>query len=596
MRPHRDRQVSPSTPVAGALAALGLVGGGLTAWAVATSPILTRPEADALVRSCAIVAFVLGGVYVARRRATDRFGLLLALVGLTYALTTFNASGRESLYSAGRVLAAAWLGLYFYAFLAFPSGRLGTRLERALAGGYALGALLLWPALLVVAEKLPAGGALADCGSECPHNAFRVVSASSSVTRTLEVAVGVLTVAAAVAVALVLVHRARSRTGIERRTVLPVLIAAVAILTSYVAFSLHPAGGLWRDANLVVTGVAALLVPLAFVFSPVRAELFVSRSLWRGLSGLDHSRFSAVQVEEVCRQALGDGSLRLAIATPAGAGFRSADGTPLTLPRNPGPSAITRLERPEGSLAIVHDTSLADGYRPTVERVGELAFTLIQYGRLLGELTLSRIRIAEDEGEERSRLERDLHDGAQQRLVAMRMKLAALEQSVAGSELAHPVGDLLEDTTSAIEELRRLAQGIYPPILLERGLAEALGELPSPPSMSLRVVDNGIGRLPAATERAIYFATLEALQNATKHAGATGVTVTLEPLGDSVEVVVEDDGSGFDAGLVRAGSGLTGIRDRIGAVGGRVEIGSSVRQCTVVRCLVPRNPDHPFAA
>jgi signal transduction histidine kinase len=253
-----------------------------------------------------------------------------------------------------------------------------------------------------------------------------------------------------------------------------------------------------------------------------------------------------------------------------------------------GPSAaITRIEHAGTSYAVIHDPSLARGYRQVVERVARLAFTLVDYTRVFREVVRSRRRIAESDGEERGRLERDLHDGAQQRLLTIQMKLAELARSADGTDLADPIRDVSGDAAAAIAELRRVAHGIYPPLLLERGIADALRETPVPPSISFRIVDNGVGRLPAATERAIYFAASEAIQNATKHSGAGAVVMTLEPLGEVVEVTIADDGGGFDDDLVPPGAGLTGIRDRIGSIGGDVEVTSAPGAGTVLRYLVP---------
>ena len=122
--------------------------------------------------------------------------------------------------------------------------------------------------------------------------------------------------------------------------------------------------------NLVVTGTAAIVLPIAFVLAPLRGELFVSRALWRGLSVLDYSRLSPGQVEDVCRRALGDASLRLAIRGPGRGELRDVDGMPLRVSADGLSAAITRIEHAGTSYAVIHDPSLARGYRQVVERVG----------------------------------------------------------------------------------------------------------------------------------------------------------------------------------------------------------------------------------
>jgi signal transduction histidine kinase len=572
---------------AGVLLAAGAVGSGLTAWATATSPILVTPEADAIVRAFVVGIYMIAGVYVWVRRPNERFGQVLVLISLAYALTTFNTSGNASLYTLGRVYTAVWIVLMFAALLSFPSGRLASGIERTVVGGFALATAIVWTLIVLVVKMLPAAGVLTDCGKECPENAFRVVGASSPLSRAPTVAMNVITIAITVVALVLLTRKAWSPAGIERRTVRPVLLAAVAIVVSYAAWVVHPSGDTWRTLNLVVTGTAAIVLPIAFVLAPLRGELFVSRALWRGLSVLDYPRLSPGQVEEVCRRALGDASLRLAIRGPGSGELRDVDGMPLRVSADGLSAAITRIEHAGTSYAVIHDPSLARGYRQVVERVARLAFTLVDYTRVFREVVRSRRRIAESDGEERGRLERDLHDGAQQRLLTIQMKLAELSRSADGTALAEPIRDVSGDAAAAVAELRRVAHGIYPPLLLERGIADALRETPVPPSISFRIVDNGVGRLPAATERAIYFAASEAIQNATKHSGAGAVVITLEPLGDIVEVTIADDGGGFDDDLVPPGAGLTGIRDRIGSIGGDVEVTSAPGAGTVLRYLVP---------
>ncbi len=590
-----DEPVTRGTPlrpvVVGVLLAAGAAGGGLTAWAATTSPILVTPDADAVVRGFLVVLYAVAGVYAWRRRPYEWFGPVLVLLSVTYALTTFNVSGNATLYTIGRLYTAAWLVLLVAAFLSFPSGRLGSRLERLAVRGYALGTAVLWTLIALLVHTLPAAGVLTDCGKRCPENAFRVASVPSWVARVPVVAMAALTLVFLAVAIFVLVRKAWSPAGVERRTVRPVLIAATGLVLSYLAFSLHPGGDAWRAANLVVTGTAGIVLPIAFVLGPLRGELFVSRSLWRGLSALDHSTLTVLQVEDVCRRALGDPSLRLALAAPGGGQLCDGNGVPLRMPLDAESTAMTRIERAGGSFAVLHDPSLTQGYRQVVERVGNLAFTLIEYARVFRDVVLSRRRIVESDGEERGRLERDLHDGAQQRLLTIQMKLAELSRSVDGTDLAAPIGSLSDDAAAAVAELRRVANGIYPPLLLERGVADALRETPKPPSMSVRIVDNGVGRLPASFERAIYFSASEAIQNATKHSGATAVLVTLEPVGDTVEVTVEDDGVGFDPLLVEPGAGLTGMRDRIGSLGGDVEVTSAPGAGTVLRYLVPRQTE-----
>ena len=199
-------------------------------------------------------------------------------------------------------------------------------------------------------------------------------------------------------------------------------------------------------------------------------------------------------------------------------------------------------------------------------------------------------RLAEAEGRERLEIERDLHDGAQQRLVALQISINRLRRDAAGTSIDDGLAELDHQISMAHAELRRVSHGIYPPVLLAAGLSEAIRELPAPRTLSVQVVDEGIGRLDPASERALYFATSEAVQNTTKHARATSVTVTLHRSDGAAGVTVADDGVGFSLGDVQGGTGIAGMRDRIQQLDGTVEIESTPGEGTTVVFSLPPSP------
>ena len=207
--------------------------------------------------------------------------------------------------------------------------------------------------------------------------------------------------------------------------------------------------------------------------------------------------------------------------------------------------------------------------------------------RTIEELRASRARIAESAQQERLRLERNLHDGAQQRLLAIQIKLEAAREHADG-ELARELEEVAADASAAVEDLRALAHGLYPAVLHEQGLGVALRSIAYEAAIRVDVDDRAAPRCSPPVEQAVYFTALEAVQNATKHAGrGARVTVTLEPSTDGLAFAVADDGAGFDPARQGDGFGIVSMRDRIGAVGGELTIVSAPGQGTTVRGVVP---------
>ncbi len=207
----------------------------------------------------------------------------------------------------------------------------------------------------------------------------------------------------------------------------------------------------------------------------------------------------------------------------------------------------------------------------------------------LDDLRASRQRLVAAQDNERRRLERNLHDGAQQHLVAIKVKLGLAEMLLARDPLKAraTIGDLKGDADEALETLRDLARGIYPPLLADRGLAAALQSQAAKATLPVHVDADGVGRYPQETEAALYFCTLEALQNVQKYASASDVAVRLRDDGDRLVVEVADDGCGFDVHAATRGAGLTNMEDRLDALGGTLEITSTPGAGTTLRAAVP---------
>jgi signal transduction histidine kinase len=203
------------------------------------------------------------------------------------------------------------------------------------------------------------------------------------------------------------------------------------------------------------------------------------------------------------------------------------------------------------------------------------------------ELRVSRERLVDAQDEARRRLERDIHDGAQQHLVALAVNLR-LARSLAASAPDRAEALLAAQeraAEAAVGSLVQLSRGIYPPLLAQQGLATALRSAAT--GLPVEVVDSTTARYPSAVEAAAYFTSLEAIQNAAKHASASRVLVSVAAGPDELRLTIEDDGCGFDAAAVTAGSGLAGMRDRVDSVGGTLVVASTPGSGTTVRATIP---------
>jgi len=263
------------------------------------------------------------------------------------------------------------------------------------------------------------------------------------------------------------------------------------------------------------------------------------------------------------------------------------------LPELPGD--LTAEVRHQGQLLGALSVAMPanDPLDPSRERlVHDLAAQagpVLRNVRLIEELRASRGRLVAAQDEERRRLERNIHDGAQQQLVALGVKLRLTDALVERDQAKarELLAQLQIETQSAIDDLRDLARGIYPPLLADQGLGVALEAQSRKSVVPVLIESDGIGRYPQDVEAAIYFSCLEALQNVAKYAEASHATISLALRDASLEFIVADDGRGFDRTRVTKGSGLQGIADRIDAIGGSVTVESAPGKGTTVRGAVP---------
>ena len=371
------------------------------------------------------------------------------------------------------------------------------------------------------------------------------------------------------------------------RTLLPLAATAVFAAAQFVALRIA-----WLSHWNAVLGtldwfgrVTTLVVPLAIAFgvTSVRRQRGPLGDLVVDLGGA-----RPAEVRGLLARAIGDPSLELALWLPDQQRFVDEHGESVDVSDTaPGRAATLIGPEREPLAAVIHDASLID-QRPLLEAAGAAARLALENARLqaelraqLAELQRSRSRLVAAGDSERRRLERDLHDGAQQRLLALGLALQLMRDHSGDPELLTEAENELQ---AALRELRELARGIHPAILTDRGLGAAIGSLVDRGALrvSTRITDD---RYPPPVESAAYFVVAEALNNIAKHAHARSAAITVEPHNGSLLVVVADDGIGGAA--AEESGGLQGLADRVGALRGQLTIDSTRGSGTTIRAEIP---------
>jgi signal transduction histidine kinase len=436
----------------------------------------------------------------------------------------------------------------------------------------------------------------ADSGSvlcsQCPANAFEVTRNDALASGLVQVErIGGVSI---VLLALVLIVARWGRaSALQRRTVAPMVgaggVTLAALVVSVVNDALgHPLG----EAPKQVLFVALATLPVGMVL--VLLQRHLARAAVAGLVVELGEREVATDLRQALARALGDPSLEVTYWFPAGARYVDSDGRPVVLPRPEGNRMTTVVERGGQPIAaLVHDRALEDNVE-LIDSVCAAAALTLENERLqaelrarLGELQASRARLVDATEAERRRIERDLHDGTQQRLVSLAMSLGLLDAKLpAEPAAAKPLArEARAALTVALEELRELSHGIHPAVLTERGLAAALEELADRAALPAHLELSIDARPPPRVEGAAYFVVSEALTNAVKHSHAGEVRVAAARERDLLIVEVADDGIG--GAVAQGGSGLRGLTDRVEALGGRLILSSPPGRGTTVRAEIP---------
>jgi signal transduction histidine kinase len=558
---------------------------------------LRYPGWFAIHRVDLILAPALVAWYWERRRPGNRFAPLLLLLGVLAVPLSLEATRSPWGHAIGVLAEAPLLYMTFVVVLAFPTGRLSSTKHGILL--VLLVSMLAWYVPYFLLAPVVTGSPLAVCRLVCPANPLQVASHPAFLKAFSDVYSGV-GVAVSIAVALVVVAEFVRADPPRRRALLIGSVMAVLFLFS---FAIYVAANLSTPlaASAIVTPTRWILpaaraaLPLGYLVALVDAELYAGRLVSRIVDrALRSSRLT--DVTEALSAAVGDPQLAFGFWVP-GRGWMRTDGEPFSAPAPESGRVMTTIDREGRPLAaIVHRAQLEESPE-LIHAIVTTSLLVVENATLEAELRAairdlreSRARIIRAGDAERRRIERDLHDGAQQRLVGLRIKLQASgDQINSDTTERERLVELCADLDRALAEIRDLARGIFPPVLADRGLVEALHAAALDSPLSVRVETAlPLTRYPLDMEAALYFCVAEALQNATKHAGGDArVTVTLGESHGDLYVCVRDDGVGFDPGRPGTGSGLTGMQDRLGAVGGLITIESAPGTGTAVHAVIP---------
>jgi signal transduction histidine kinase len=581
---HRRLRLQLAFVLGGAAVALGVA-----AYRVQANN-LPFPHAWAAAQVAVGWAFVLAGLFAWLRRPTNRLGPLMLAAGMALLARQLRYSSDALLFTVFFLLGDLCYALVGHSILAYPSGRVEGRWSRRLVvAGYATVVCFPLAVLFLHGSRHP-------LVSSFPQRSLLLVADHAHAAELLQktetaIFYGVLTCLFIVVVAGRLL-RATPRT---RRMLSPLLLAAVALALrgAFECFRTFVNQQPFAYAYLFWWQIAAFIaLPLALLAGMLRARL-ARASVGDLVLALDRTPATPQTLQDALARTLADPSLELYFWLPERGEFVDASGVIVSLPPDDGVRAVTTLEHDDEPLAaIVYDPSLLEEPE-LVDAAGAAARLALENARLhaqtrsqLLQVRESRRRIASAADDERRRIERNLHDGAQNRLLALALALSAAGRRLgddADPELERLLAASVEELQSTVEELRTLARGLHPTVLTEYGLAAALEALThkSPVPVQLDICSE---RLPAQVEATAYFVASEALSNVVKHADAPNASIAASHEGGWLVVEIADDGRG--GARAGGGSGLQGIADRVEALGGRFQLESGP-DGTRIRAEIP---------
>ncbi|MCM3887069.1 histidine kinase [Frankia sp. R82] len=553
---------------------LAIGGSGTTAFAIACqAPAFRTTPLAAAINVAVALAFVLTAIMLNGEESLGSVTGALALGGLLWSLswTATWVDGPSALVSSF-AYSHFWICIG-WGVLRYPSGRLRNNLERALL----VVAVLVVPvanlALIAISRPQWFGYATAAnlwwYGSPIDHGTY------DGIVRALDM----LTLLLAGAFLLVVRERLRQYSELDRRIFQPVALAVLIAFLLAAAVNIYAyspssdsIGGEFTAVSLVL-----LTIPVAFAIAVLR-RVFVRARIAQLLATLP-SPPTVEAVRTALRTALHDGSAEILIWLPEQELHADADGNVRTPPPADAAELIMQVRTSAGApLAVITAAPAMRRNSDLVAAAVQASVLALENARLhatvaaqLDAVRASRARLVEASLHERKRLERDLHDGAQQRLLALATRLGLARTKATDPDTILAIEAAREDLRYALADLRSLARGIHPAVLSQGGLRPALEVVTA--SLPVEVeLDVTAERFDAVLETGAYYTICEALTNTVKHAGATRAMVTVRHLGAVVRIDVADDGKG---GAVEVDDGgLAGLADRVRALGGALVIAS----------------------
>lgn len=548
------------------------------------------------------VVFCLGLVLVAlmllARGFDARMPALLIWMSCCFALAGFVGADSPGLFVVGRIAIPGAVTFTTYVCLAYPSGWIEDRLTSVVWRITALALLSLTAANLLLSRVPPVAGPFVRCsGTQCPSNPIYVVDLGSGAGTALSTLLALVTGLSLVLVAVLVARRWATSTRLQRRSLVPLLSWCLAAALGYGVFivvrAIDSAAAALTPGAVIVAAIIGVM-PFAILLGLVRGSGFAMNALEQMIIGLG-GQSTIEGLQQTVAEAFADPTLRLLTWRPRAHQYVDVDGNPVDLAALPLRGRVTRLSRERDAVAaVIHDPFLSNDVLVAAGSAVRLALdnTRLQSDLSVSikELEASRKRVASAADEERRRIEQDLHDGAQQGLIALRIKLQLLQELATDhpEAVAPALADAGERVEATLDNIRNLAKGIYPSVLRDLGLHYALAtvirELPVPIALRSELKR----RYEPELETAVYFCCVEALQNVAKHCGADShAGLLLSEHDGGLQFLLTDNGPGFDPARTTGTSGITGMRDRLEAIGGQLTITSVAGHGTTIAGRIP---------